>query len=249
MPKVVSYAASLLLVLNATAVSALKILSPTPGSSIDPTQPLSIVWSVDIYDPALVEIRFTNAEPNAVTSDLTLATGVASYTGSYTVPENTIQNFGTGYQLLFIGNGGATIASSTDLTLGASSNQVSTDANGQLTLITSAATDNVPAVTAGSTAAASVSSGNLDTASDHRVTVTTLTGTATPSQASTTLSVSGTSQSGPSTASVHDSSSSSSSASATPAESTNIATRSSLFGGEAFLTAAGVLTGLIALLA
>lgn len=246
MRKVGSQAARLFLVLNATAVSGLKILSPTPGSSIDPTQPLSIVWSVDIYDPALVEIRFTNAKPNAVTSDLTLATGVASYTGSYTVPENTIQNFGAGYQLLFIGNGDATIASSTDLTLGASSNQVSTDANGQLTLITSVSTDNVPA-------AASVSSGGiLDTASDHRVTVTTLTGTATASQASTTLSVSGTSQSGPSTASVHDSSSSSStssSASATSAQSTNIATRSSLFGGEAFLTAAGLLTGLIALLA
>ncbi|KIV98233.1 hypothetical protein PV10_01901 [Exophiala mesophila] len=243
MPTTTLYIASVVLLLfSATTVSALKIISPTSGSSIDPTQPLNIVWSAENFDPALVEIRFSNAEPNAVTSNLTLATGVSTFSGSYTVPENTIQNFGTGYQLLFIGNG-VTIASSTDLTLGASSNQVSTDANGQLTLLTSTSTDNVPATTAGSTVSEGISSEVIDT-------VTTLTGTITASQSSTTLVVSGTPQSGSSTGSVHSATNSgSSSASATSAQSTNVATRSSLFGGEAFLTAAGVLTGLIALLA
>lgn len=231
----------------ATAASALEILSPTPGSGIDPTKPLSILWSVDYNDPALIDIKFTNANPNDVTTDLTLATGVASYTGSYTVPENTIQNFGTGYQLLIL-SGGNTIASSTGLILGQSSNEVTTDANGQVTLVSTAA--------AGTASGSAHLTSSVPTASIESVGATTLSGTAaetTASDADATASATTSRVSSFVTSTSSRSSSSGSgspsSASATSAQSTNTANGQRRLGGELVLGAAGVLAGLVALLA
>lgn len=231
------------LALLATA-SALEILSPTPGSGIDPTKPLSILWSVDYNDPALVDIKFTNANPNDVTTDLTLATGVASYTGAYTVPENMIQNFGTGYQILIISDG-KTIASSTGLVLGQSSNEVSTDANGQATLISTAAP---------TASGSALLTSSVPTASIESVGVTTLSGTATgtagdATTSATTSRVSSFVTSTSSRSSSSSSSNSQSSASATNTQSTNTANGLRRLGGEYVLGAAGVLAGLVALLA
>jgi hypothetical protein len=230
------------LALLATA-SALEILSPTPGSGIDPTKPLSILWSVDYNDPALIDIKFTNANPNGVTTDLTLATGVASYTGAFTVPENTIQNFGTGYQILII-SGGNTIASSTGLVLGQSSNEVTTDANGQATLVSTAS------ITAsGQNQDSTILTTSVPTASVASVGVTTISGTGTDAEATASATTSRVSSFVTSTSSRSSSSSSQSSASATSTQSTNTANGQRRLGGEFVLGAAGVLAGLVALLA
>jgi len=225
-----------------STVSSLEILSPTPGSGIDPTKPLSILWTVDYNDPALIDIKFTNANPNGVTTDLTLATGVASYTGGYTVPENTIQNFGTGYQILII-SGGNTIASSTGLVLGQSSNEVTTDANGQATLVSTASGVRQDSATLTS---------SVPTASVDSVGVTTISGTATATdeEAASSTATSRVSSFVTSTSSRSGSGSgASSSASATSAQSTNTANGQRRLGGELVLGAAGVLAGLVALLA
>lgn len=234
------YGAFILALLS--TVSSLEILSPTPGSGIDPTKPLSILWSVDYNDPALIDIKFTNANPNGVTTDLTLATGVASYTGAYTVPENTIQNLGTGYQILII-SGGDTIASSTGLVLGQSSNEVTTDANGQATLVSTASGQQQDSATLTS---------SVPTASVESVGVTTIsgTGTATDSEATTSATTSRVSSFVTSTTSRSSSSGGGqSSASATSAQSTNTANGQRRLGGELALGAAGVLAGLVALFA
>ncbi|KAK5053093.1 hypothetical protein LTR84_002067 [Exophiala bonariae] len=236
------------LALLATAASGLEILSPTPGSGIDPTKPLSILWSVGYDDPASIDIKFTNANPNDVTTDLTLATGVASYTGFYTVPENTIQNFGTGYQILIL-SAGTTIASSTGLILGQSSNQVTTDANGQVTLISTAA--------AGTASGSALLTNSVPTASIESVGTTTLSGTATATDADADATTSATTSRASSfvtstssrSSSSSTSSSGQSSASATSAQSTNTANGQRRLGGELVLGAAGVLAGLVALLA
>ncbi|KEF57777.1 uncharacterized protein A1O9_05697 [Exophiala aquamarina CBS 119918] len=233
------YGAFVLAILS--TVSSLEILSPTPGSGIDPTKPVSILWSVDYNDPALIDIKFTNANPNGVTTDLTLATGVASYTGAYTVPENTIQNFGTGYQILII-SGGNTIASSTGLVLGQSSNEVSTDANGQVTLVST---------TSGQQQDSATLTSSVPTASVDSVGVTTISGTrsATDAAATTSRVSSFVTSTASRSSSGGGGGGGSSSPSATSAQSTNTANGQRRLGGELVLGAAGALAGLVALFA
>ena len=233
-----------------STASALQFTSPTSGSGIDPTQPLVISWSVNFTDPSLIDLKITNANPNAVTTDMTLATGVASYTGSYTVPANTIQNFGTGYEILALSNG-ATLAQITGLILGSSGSQVSTDANGQLTLVTTAtgtgATTAASTTSNGQNGSDSVST-SVPTASIESVGVTTLSGTVTGSEPTAGVSASSRTESGFVT-STASGTRSDSSATASSTSSTNTANGQKRLGGELVLSAAGVLAGVVALLA
>ena len=220
--------------------SALDIISPTPGSGVDPKKPFSILWAVDYSDPALIDIKFSGSD-----GDVTLATGVASYTGSYTVPEDTIKDIGTDYQVLIISDG-KTIASSTGLTLGQSSNEVTTDANGQATMASTAAGSGAATSTDASSNSATITNSVL-TASVESVGITTMSGTATEDGATASSTNSRSSGFVTSTLSSSSDSSGQSSASATSAQSTN--TAGNRLVGELALGAAGVLAGLVALLA
>ena len=234
--------------------SALEITHPTSGSGIDPTRDLVITWSANVTDPSIIDLKITNSDPNALTTDMTLATGAVTYAGSYTVPANTIQNFGTGYQILAIVDG-KTLAQVTGLVLGASSDQVSTETNGQLTFITTATNTAAPSAAVTTTSDGQEGSDGVSTsvhtATIESVGITTLTGTGTGSEA--TGSTMGTTTSRTTsnfvTSTASRSSSKSSAAAATSAQSTNTANGQKRLGGELVLSAAGVLAGVVALLA
>jgi len=206
--------------------SALKFTSPTPGSKIDPTRALVISWSLDFTDPSLIDLKITNSDTNAVSIDRTLATDVAAYAGSYTVPANTLPNSGSGYDILAISDGN-TIAQVTGLILDGS-----TDGNGQSDTVAASTTSVGQAPT------------NVQTASIDSVGLTTLsgifTGTATTSSPTSTRTGS---------SFVTSTTSSESSAAVTSAGNTNFANGQTLLGGELVLGAAGVLAGIVALLA
>ncbi|KIX02153.1 uncharacterized protein Z518_08092 [Rhinocladiella mackenziei CBS 650.93] len=175
---------------------------------------------------------------------MSLATGVAAYAGSYTVPANTITNPGSGseYEIWAI-NDGDMLAQVTGLSLSAT-----------------------PAASASGTATASARSTQQEgtdtatgvpTASIESVGITTLTmsGTVTGSDATNSPAVNGTSSRTASsfvtsTTSRSGSGPSTSAAATTSEGSTNTANgQKRLGGGELVLSAAGMLAGIVALLA
>ncbi|KAJ9608167.1 hypothetical protein H2200_007155 [Cladophialophora chaetospira] len=213
------------------AVSALKFNSPTSGSTIDRTQPIVISWSVTITDPAIFDLKLSNSE-----SDITFATGVVSYTGTYTVPANTIRGSGSDYKFIASGNG-ITLGQITGLYLG-SDNDPSFAAAG----VTVVSTRTVIPTAASRSSGYSGNSGSMVlTASIDSVGTTTLSGiggriSTTPPGSSFITSAA-------------SSASSNSSAATTTTGSTNTASGQKRRTGELVLSAAGVLAGVVALLA
>lgn len=218
--------------------SALKFSSPSSGSALDPTKPITISWSVSYTDPSVFDLKLSNSDSE---SDVTLATGVTTYGGTYTVPAGTMHGSGSGYTLEAVGNG-ITLGQVTGLSLGDSNDQTSTG-----TEVTLASTQTVVPTPATSTdASATDATGNIvPTASIDSVGVTTLSGTASGSEIPASSTQTGSSFV---TSTTSRASSSSSSATAT-AGSTNTASGQRRLCGELMLGAAGVLAGIVALLA
>jgi hypothetical protein len=221
--------------------SALKFSSPTSGSAIDPTKAITILWSVSYTDPSVIDLKLSNSDSD---TDLTLATGVVSYTGIYTVPAGTIQGSGSGYVLVAIGNG-ATLAQVAGLSLGGTSDQTSTVAD-----VTLVSTQTVVPTPAGQTTsdATDDTRSTVPTASIDSVGITTLSGSA---SGSPNLAPNSRTDSSfvTSTASTASRTSISSSAATASAGSTNTASGQRRLGGELVLGAAGVFAGIVALLA
>jgi len=229
-------------------ISALTITSPAPGSTIDVLEPLVISWTSDSSDPSTVDLRIDNANSNLLSTDVTLATGVSTSSGSYTVPPNTIQDFGTDFQIEILSDG-TTLAESTGLVLIATSTQVSTNANGQLTTVS--ATSAEAASTAAQTeSAAATTNPSGDPATTNSEPNITLSGTVTGGEGSATApGATRTASSFVTSASSTTSSRSQASAAATSASSTSTANGQRRLGSEYVLSAAGVLAGVVALLA
>ena len=90
-----------------TSAFALQFSAPSSGSSIDPTNPFLISWSVSYTDPGSIDLKLSNADTDP---DITIASGVVAYTGTYTVSAGTIKASGSGYTLVAVGNGGSILA-------------------------------------------------------------------------------------------------------------------------------------------
>jgi len=217
---------------------SLEFTSPSSGSEIDPTQSLVISWSLSYSDPSVIDLKLSNSDSN---TDFTLATGVVSYTGSYTVPAGTIQSSGSGYAIVAIGNGN-TLGQVTGLSFGGTSDQSSSDT--EVTLTSTQIVIPTPA-TVTSSEETNVTSSNVPTASIDSVGVTTLSGTVSGSQIVASITRSGSSFA---TSTTSRASSSSNTATAT-AGSSNTASGQGRLTGEFVLGAAGVLAGIVALLA
>ncbi|ETI27810.1 hypothetical protein G647_00259 [Cladophialophora carrionii CBS 160.54] len=218
--------------------SALKFSSPTSGAVIDPTQAITILWSVSYTDPSVIDLKLSNSDSDA---DLTLATGVVSYTGTYIVPAGTIPGSGSGYVLVAVGNG-ATLAQVAGLSLGDTGDQ-----NSAIADVTLISTQTVVPTPAGPTTlgATDDTSRAVPTASIDSVGVTTLSGTAGESQFVASIARTDSSFV---TSTASRTSISSSSATAT-AGSTNTASGQRRLDGELVLGAAGIVAGIVALLA
>ena len=205
--------------------SALKFSSPSSGSAIDPTKPLVISWSVSYTDPSVFDLKLSKSG-----SDIALVTGIVAYAGTYTVPGGTIQSLDSGYTLVASANG-ATLGQVTGLSLGSQGDQTSTVA--EVTLTSTQMVIPTPAASASSKATDATGS-TVSTASIDSVGVTTMTGTLTGSSFVTSTT---------------SRASSSSNAATATAGSTNTASGQRRLAGELVLGAAGVLAGVVALLA
>jgi len=218
---------------------ALEITAPSSGSNIDPTQELVISWSISYSDPSTIDLKLTNSETNTET---VIAGGVVTYTSSYTVPANTIKGSGSGYAIVAVGIG-KTLGQVNGLSLGSTGGQTSTVAG-----VTFTSTQTVvPTAAASSTPADTDAKGStVPTASIDSVGVTTLPGTVSGSEA-TSLSVT---HSGSSFVTSTTSRTNSGLSDATAsAGSTSTASGQKRLAGELVLGAAGVLAGIVALLA
>ena len=240
---------------------AITIISPFPGTNIDPSQPISITWIASASDPSTIDLKIDDSSPNALSTNQVLAAGVKTSSGSFTVPANAIQNWGTGYQIQATGSGGDVLGTVGDLTLGAGSNAVTTASNGQISLITSAtaaeASSTVAAPATGVTSAPAGTTGSVETGSGSVVAATAastvLSGsfTAVSTSASGSQSSTSTKSSGFVTSSTSRTATESSEASAAATSAANTNTANSLGrmrGGEVVMGAAGVLAGIVALI-
>ncbi|OAP58202.1 hypothetical protein AYL99_07292 [Fonsecaea erecta] len=216
---------------------ALEFTSPSSDSQIDPSKSVVISWSVSYTDPSTIDLKLSNSD---LGTDLTIATGVVSYTGSYTVPAGTIQGSGSGYEIVAVGNGD-NLAQITGLTFG------SKGGNGPVTLVTTATVIPTPAASTTSGGHDGTDS-NVPTATINSVGVITLSGTVTGSKATTSATNSRT-ESSFATSTTSRASSESNGAVAPSAGSTNTANGQKRRGGELVLGAAGLLAGVVALLA
>jgi hypothetical protein len=210
-----------------TTTSALDFTSPSEGSDIDPTRDITITWTSSSSDPSTIDLTIGNAQPNQATTELTLGSDIDTSSNTFTIPANTIQNWGTGYQIQAL-DGTAVLAEITDLVLSPFSGQVSTNTAGQLTIISQQSTAQGP-ITA-------------PTSLQSATGVTLLSGTVTPepteSSRRTGFITSSTSRS------------TEASAAASSAANTNTANgQVQMRGSEVVLGAAGVLAGIVALLA
>ncbi|EXJ72907.1 uncharacterized protein A1O5_04055 [Cladophialophora psammophila CBS 110553] len=210
---------------------ALKFTSPTSNSQINPSKSVVISWSLSFTDPSVIDLKLTNSDSS---TDLIIATGVVSYTGSYTVPAGSIQGSGSGYKILAVGNGN-TLDQITGLTFGSKNDQSSSGGTGQVTLVTTATVIPTPAAT----------DGTVPTATIDSVGVVTMPGTVTGSEATTRTAGSSFTTSTTSKASSESSGAVATSAAGT----TNTANGQKRRSGELILSAAGLLAGVIALLA
>jgi hypothetical protein len=213
------------------ASSALKFSSPSSGSVVDPTQPITISWSVSYTDPSLLDLKLSNSDSKV---DLTIATGVVTYGGSYTVPAGTLQSAGSGFTLVAVGNG-ITLGQVTGLSLGAVAEV--TLVSTQTVIPTPAASTNLEETSAAGTV--------IPTASIDSVGITTLSGTIGGSQVLASVTHTGSSF----LTSTTSGTITSSSAASASAGSTNTASGQKKLGGELVLGAAGILAGVVALLA
>ena len=210
--------------------SALDFTSPTPSTSIDPSKPLVISWSIGYTDPSVIDFKLSNSKSN---SDVVLATGVTTYTGTYTVPPGTFDGSGSGFTLVAVGNG-AVLDQVTGLSLGGASGQTSTVT--EATVVSTQTVVPVPSGNSGST---------VPTAFIDSVGVTTLPGTVSGSQTPASIAHTGSSF----VTSTTSRGSISSSAATATAGSTSTASGQRRLAGELVLGAAGVLAGIVALLA
>ncbi|KIW24913.1 uncharacterized protein PV07_10594 [Cladophialophora immunda] len=219
----------------------LEFTAPSSNSQIDPSKSVVISWSLSYTDPSTIDLKLTSSDSD---TDLTIATGVVSYTGSYTVPAGTIQGSGSGYKILAVGNGD-TLAQITGLTFGTKGGQSSSGDNGPVTMVTTAT---VVPVASTASAGRDGTDSNVPTATINSVGVVTLPGTVTGSIATTSASNSRTGSSF-ATSTTSQAGSESNGAVAPTTGSTNTANGQRRRSGELVLSAAGLLAGVIALLA
>ena len=220
---------------------ALTLTSPSSGSKIDPTQPLTISWSVNYTDPSVIDLKLSNPDSS---KDVTIATGVVSYTGTYTVPGGTLRGSGSGYTIVAVGNSG-TLDQVSNVSMGAKGAddaQTSTVAEVTLTSTQVVMPTSAGATTSGGTVAAS---DTVPMASIDSVGVTTMSGTVSGSQIVASITHTGSSFV---TSTMSRAGSGPIPATAT-AGSTNTASGQRRLGSELALGAAGVLAGMVALLA
>jgi hypothetical protein len=198
--------------------SALTFTSPTAGSTIDTTHSLTLSWSVSFSDPGTIDLHIVKGSGSATT----LATGVSSYAGTWTVPANTISGSGSGYILFASANGNK--LGSVSISLGDGSTTSSGSDSASVTMVMTQTVVPLPA-----------SSSTIPTASIDTVGITTglasITGTGGFVTSTTRRETGDTSTSTPT------------------AGTTNTASGQKRLGSELVLGAAGVLAGIVALLA
>lgn len=115
---------------------ALTITSPAGSQQINPGLPLTITWTSTSSDPNTISLILAHSSDN---NDV-LATNIPTSAGSYTVPAWWVQDYGIGYTLQAQqGSGGNVVAEVGGLSLGGGVGEITTDATGGLSFVSTAA--------------------------------------------------------------------------------------------------------------
>jgi Ser-Thr-rich glycosyl-phosphatidyl-inositol-anchored membrane family len=221
------------LALLSSVITALEITSPAAGAAIDPTQSVVVEWTFDSSDPGVIDLWIDHQDPTGLTYTSTFASGLSTSSGTYTIPPNTIQDFGSGYQIQAreenAGPDGEVVAE-VQVTLSPFQNAVSTNSDGRVTVVSQ------------TTAQGPITA---PTSLQSATGVTILSGTATPE----TTATGATRSSGFITSSTSRASGEESAAATSADVANTAAAKIQMRGSEVVLGAAGVLAGIVALLA
>lgn len=112
-----------------TLIQALTITSPS--GSIDPTQPITVVWTSSPSDPSTFDLVLDQPD-GGLTSNKVIATGVSTSAGSYIVSANAVMSYGSSFVIKARSPSGDTLATSPsfDLSIGSA-----TTVDGQLSAV------------------------------------------------------------------------------------------------------------------
>jgi len=236
-------------------VNALTITSPASGDSLDPTQPITIRWTSNSSDPSSFDLILDNSNQNSLVKNKKIATSISTSSGSYILSTATITTYGSGFMFKAQTTSGNTLSTSGSFTLAVDTSAVVTS-NGAVSF-QSTYTATVLASSSFSSALAAETStqttSNSATKAESLVAQTTGTErTNSASFTSNTTPSSGSLNTGFMTSTVSRSSSGStrsvSSSAASATTSANAQPRVGS-GGQIAFTAAGLIAGLVALLA
>lgn len=239
-----------LLALSAS-VQGLTITSPSSGAALDPSQPITVTWTSTSSDPPVFNLVLDNTNSGSLTPHNTvLSSGISTSTGTYTIPAYALLTYGSDFVFKATDSSGSNLATSPSFTLALGSNQVSTlSGGGQVLISTSTGAPAGTGLSSGTGAiTATVTSATGATASGTASASTVGNGNSTISTTSHSSSSSSFRTSTTSSTSSRSGSASSTSSSATASSSANAQPR--LSGNtEIVLSAAGVMAGIVALLA
>jgi len=228
---------------------ALTFTSPTVGQSLDPTQPITVQWTSDSSDPATLNLSID--KPGGLVNNRTIARGLSTSSGNYVVAANAAaMTYGDGFLLRALGATGNILAISPSFALSVGS---ATTIDGQISYTwTNMFTGMPPATKIDQSVLVATSIDDDSATSSEAAMPSNRTATYPAAIASTTSTAAGNTSSGFSTSTLSRTSASSthsssaSSASATTSQNAQTRLGSS---GQIALTGAGVLAGLVALLA
>ena len=230
-----------------TSIQALTITSPSQGQILDPTQPITVTWTTSSGDPSTFDLLTSDG---SFISDTRVARSVSASAGSYIIPANSVQSYGTQFSVRADGPDGNHLATSGTFTLSVGSGYV---VNGQTTLVTAQTFTGTPAP---SQAASASQTGNASGTDSNNASATatgspdTATASGSATESSTVLSGSRTGFSTSTTSGVsRTSSAGASSTSASSATTSANAQPRLASGSQIVLSGAGLIAGLAALLA
>ncbi|KAJ9660101.1 hypothetical protein H2198_002798 [Neophaeococcomyces mojaviensis] len=251
-------------VLLATA-DALTFTSPAAGDSLDPTQPITVEWTSDSSDPSTFDLILDNSNKNSLVKNKKIATSISTSSGSYILSTAAIMTYGDGFIFKAQSASGNTLSTSGAFTLAVDTSAVvtsngrvsyqstytatvppSSTAQGALAVSSSAQTTSNSAITTDSLVAQTTATATTTEATESATSTPEATTTSESSRSSFMTSTTARSSSSSGSSSSSTRSASSSAASATTSVNAQPRVGSS---GRIVFSAAGVIAGIVALLA
>lgn len=136
----------------ATTSLALTFTSPFSGSTVDLTSPLKVTWVPGPSDPSTFTLEIVNTVGGNSDGSQILGLDVQTSSGSYTVPANTISNYGDGFELYAMTSGGQSIGNSGSFSLADGVYSLQTSSNGVLIPVTISTQGSGPSATSAESA-------------------------------------------------------------------------------------------------